>query len=159
MSMDTTEHIRRHFEALSPHLDEKSLRMFVASETLPLGRAGVTPTVQVTGPLEDSAEVARQLGAHSARGDSRREHDAIDQVPDRRRGRSFHLPAVDVRNLRVDVRQRRGAPPGFAVSAFWRASSSRSRSTMPRADPRPRSHRSLPLAPSGCSHRRRAAHG
>ena len=40
--MDTIESVRRRFEALSPHLDEKSLRLFVASETLPLGRGGVT---------------------------------------------------------------------------------------------------------------------
>ena len=32
--MDTIETIRRRFEALSPHLDEKSLRLFVAAETL-----------------------------------------------------------------------------------------------------------------------------
>ena len=47
--MDTIEHIRRRFEALSPHLDEKSLRLFVASETLPLGHGGVTLVSTATG--------------------------------------------------------------------------------------------------------------
>ena len=47
--MDTLKHIRRRFEALSPHLDEKSLRLFVASETLPLGRGGVTLVSTATG--------------------------------------------------------------------------------------------------------------
>ncbi len=39
--MDMAETIRRRFEALSPHLNEKSLRLFVASETLPLGQDGL----------------------------------------------------------------------------------------------------------------------
>ena len=47
--MDTIDHIRRRFEALSPHLDEKSLRLFAASETLPLGRGGVTLVSTATG--------------------------------------------------------------------------------------------------------------
>ena len=47
--MDTIESIRRRFEALSPHLDEKSLRLFVASETLPLGHGGVTLVSTATG--------------------------------------------------------------------------------------------------------------
>ncbi len=47
--MDTIENIRRRFEALSPHLDEKSLRLFVASETLPLGHGGVTLVSTATG--------------------------------------------------------------------------------------------------------------
>ena len=47
--MDTIEHIRRRFEALSPHLDEKSLRLLVASETLPLGHGGVTLVSTATG--------------------------------------------------------------------------------------------------------------
>ncbi len=47
--MDTIETIRRRFEALSPHLDEKSLRLVVASETLPLGRGGVTLVSTATG--------------------------------------------------------------------------------------------------------------
>ena len=47
--MDKTENLRRRFEALSPHLDEKSLRLFAASETLPLGRGGVTLVSTVTG--------------------------------------------------------------------------------------------------------------
>ena len=47
--MDTIENLRRRFEALSPHLDEKSLRLFAASETLPLGRGGVTLVSTVTG--------------------------------------------------------------------------------------------------------------
>ena len=47
--MDTIDHLRRRFEALSPHLDEKSLRLFAASETLPLGRGGVTLVSTVTG--------------------------------------------------------------------------------------------------------------
>ena len=47
--MDTIENIRRRFEALSPHLDEKSLRLFVASETLPLGHGGVTLVSAATG--------------------------------------------------------------------------------------------------------------
>ncbi len=34
--MDVVENIRRRFEALSPYLDEKCLRLFVASETRPL---------------------------------------------------------------------------------------------------------------------------
>ena len=47
--MDTVENIRRRFEALAPHLDEKSLRLFAASETLPLGRGGVTLVSTATG--------------------------------------------------------------------------------------------------------------
>ena len=47
--MDIVENIRRRFEALSPHLDEKSLRLFVASETLPLGHGGVTLVSKATG--------------------------------------------------------------------------------------------------------------
>ena len=47
--MDTVENIRRRFEALAPHLDEKSLRLFAASETLPLARGGVTPVSTAIG--------------------------------------------------------------------------------------------------------------
>ena len=47
--MDIVENIRRRFEALSPHLDEKSLRLFVASETLPLGHGGVTLVLEGDG--------------------------------------------------------------------------------------------------------------
>ncbi len=47
--MDTIESIRHRFEALSPHLDEKSLRLFAASETLPLGHGGVTLVSTATG--------------------------------------------------------------------------------------------------------------
>ena len=35
VGMDPMQPIRRRFEALSPHLDEKSLSLLVASETLP----------------------------------------------------------------------------------------------------------------------------
>ncbi len=47
--MDTIENIRQRFEALAPHLDERSLRLFVASETLPLGHGGVTLVSRATG--------------------------------------------------------------------------------------------------------------
>ncbi len=48
--MGTIESIRRRFAALSPpHLDEKSLRLLVAFETLPLGHGGVTLVSTATG--------------------------------------------------------------------------------------------------------------
>lgn len=50
--MGTIENIRCRFEALSLRPDEKSLRLFVpfvAFETLPLGRGGVTPVSTATG--------------------------------------------------------------------------------------------------------------
>ena len=47
--MDMIENIRRRFEALSPHLDEKNLLLFVAFETLPLGRGGVSLVSTATG--------------------------------------------------------------------------------------------------------------
>ncbi|MCY4140247.1 MAG: hypothetical protein OXF56_18535 [Rhodobacteraceae bacterium] len=47
--METVENIRRRFEAPSPNLGETSHRLFVASETLPLGDSGVTPVSMATG--------------------------------------------------------------------------------------------------------------
>ena len=36
------ESIRRRFEALSPYLDERNLRLIVAAGKLPLGRVGMS---------------------------------------------------------------------------------------------------------------------
>ena len=57
--MDMIENIRRRFEALSPHLDDKGLLLFVASGTLPPGRGGVSLVSTATGVARST--IARAL--------------------------------------------------------------------------------------------------
>lgn len=47
--METTQLIKKRFEILAPVLDEKTLRLFVATEALALGRGGISLVSKATG--------------------------------------------------------------------------------------------------------------
>lgn len=59
--------IRARYDAVSPHLDEKGLRLFVASEARAVGRGGVTAVSEVTGMARSTIERGmKELAANDA---------------------------------------------------------------------------------------------
>ena len=66
--MDLIDSIRRRFEALSPYPDERGLRLFAVSGTLPPGRGGVSLIATATGVARSTiccglAELGEEPGA------------------------------------------------------------------------------------------------
>ena len=70
--MTTEESIRFRFEQLAPTLDERSLRLFAASEAAALGRGGVSKVSRITGIARTTItrgqrELVEGSGGNSAR--------------------------------------------------------------------------------------------
>ncbi len=86
--------IKTRFKALSPHLDERSRRLFAASEARAAGYGGIAAVSEVTGIARST--VGRGLSDLDAGGQGNRASKALNEGPREvvAPARFFELPAI-----------------------------------------------------------------